>query len=1362
MSTEDLDIRLYQYLISIYNIDQSSYVRRDHFISEYDELNENSIMHILFSKFGFNKQDINQENEADYLDYILDSNKNFIQYYNNANKYPSNRTIFYMDNMNAIRTNLDIVEQKPYSNSKIIDFDISEFASNAVKYYLVYLDIISQLYRYAFELKKNGDSFRASTFKLQGRYHQMIDNVTIQLFSEYQYLSNSSSFFDLDINVMYEGADNKIINIRCSSERIICGVFDVFKNDIIRHLNYLSGDDVKMTSLSYLKTAEYFYKFCRLRLMYLVAYSIQQLPLNDIVGADLTAASTTKQNMETYILQDIMAVFSNFKSTLDIEIMQNEDLKNSKNMLYNKGVINSSAKLGKINQEINDNKQKLQANKSLSEYMDIEFNKIYMAHLNATVLLFVVIFLSICIFFLNIPNEYKAMFSLIMSVIVVSLIVVLYIVDIEYYKKEGFEFEVESRRYPQIKLISSSDPLDVLASDHADDAYKIFNDPNGNESGWNTAEDKYDINGSALKSYSTSHYINNYKGEYIIIDLREYIILDFFTIKIDVSQLNSSPKDFRIYGAEVLPSETSKSTYEWVYLPHTNNGSYNGDGIMNATINQKSSKPYRYYMIIINKLMGPSRKAHIKYWSLYGFKTTETKELKDIITITNPTRLPIDQQLDAIALPSDYDDSRLYKWDLTINTVSNKMGSDSGPFFGFGSSSGATQDAASLDLSIGTFALKQDETKILNQKGPLDPFGLGYIVGSINSPKSLTSISYTLNISYYPSKNTIDIEQQDLLYKLQGSTLSSKLDDSSNLLKGYIQDYIDTSNLTVAHSNMIDFYNRQILLYDAIYQSCNTDQRNATLHSNLLIAYNQSNMILQGLLSTSNSQMIILNESIRNVNENWRIYTQNSNINVRLNQSFIKIRESAAASMMKFQSFILAYNINNDLFSGNQANIDSMVYQLEQALDQEKKHLYTCNLELLNAFELPDYNEIEDLRAAARLQNLDASDIEFQNSLRNGLIQGKQLMNSQFESDLQAAIQQRDNQKSAASQANTNRINEESKAAIKLQEYNQKYGTNYASLDDLGNYLQNRIDSAKSADSTARSDYAELQYQDTVAKNKYDTANRLILYYNALADETNNSIIAYRQIESATKSQLRSIRSTRDRLQGLITTKRNTADTEISDAFDKYKNALQKFDDVAALKMRRLELVNDIAYQRRRRTEQTQAGIKAAADKDKVYNELQALISKKELIEKEKNYYNSLRTQLQSDVDATIVIKDIEMAIQYNINDNMNGINYELINPNIASELHYFDKYKNQMHLSVSESEFDLNNKILGIKDMQARTVLFFNLSLIICISMSVFYYISSDIAAAICIISVILSIVIYSVTIRYPVRNRGKTYYFG
>ena len=160
----ELNFELYQHLVDIYNIPRDDYAAAYVFDAGYvtgygvdgyggfsayrnsQPLNETALMSILFSKFYTDKAvSINNQDAILYINYIL--KESYIRYIDYAGDIP---VFYYEDNMQYIPKDADKQTEKAYVNPKIIDFDISSYASYNIRYYLLYLDIISQIYKFVY------------------------------------------------------------------------------------------------------------------------------------------------------------------------------------------------------------------------------------------------------------------------------------------------------------------------------------------------------------------------------------------------------------------------------------------------------------------------------------------------------------------------------------------------------------------------------------------------------------------------------------------------------------------------------------------------------------------------------------------------------------------------------------------------------------------------------------------------------------------------------------------------------------------------------------------------------------------------------------------------------------------------------------------------------------------------------------------------------------------------------------------------------------------------------------------------------------------------------------------------------------
>lgn len=91
-------------------------------------------------------------------------------------------------------------------------------------------------------------------------------------------------------------------------------------------------------------------------------------------------------------------------------------------------------------------------------------------------------------------------------------------------------------RYPTTAAITNYEGIKVsVYSSSGDDVYKIFDNDN-NSTGWNT------------KVTQNIEYFSGYSGEFLKFDLGEHIVLKNFNLHPNSTNINNSPKNYRIYA----------------------------------------------------------------------------------------------------------------------------------------------------------------------------------------------------------------------------------------------------------------------------------------------------------------------------------------------------------------------------------------------------------------------------------------------------------------------------------------------------------------------------------------------------------------------------------------------------------------------------------------------------------------------------------------------------------------------------------------------------------------------------------------------------------------------------------------------
>lgn len=209
---EHSNLNVVKNALKSFDIDKNNYTDNEHF----RKVDEASMMHLLFSKFTYDTVSTPQTNK--YTSFFLqNTTKEFLGY-------------------QQIPLNIQITED---------DYDVSFYASNALKRYMLYLDIIAAIYRYT----EYHHEIPLKELKLNVRYNVIDNNVVLQ-----------PSLVVIDL---VRDSIDKITTI-VSTHNI-----QEFHKDIIEHLNFSAKLDNESRSFIL-----QFYKMCRLYIMYVIVLSI--------------------------------------------------------------------------------------------------------------------------------------------------------------------------------------------------------------------------------------------------------------------------------------------------------------------------------------------------------------------------------------------------------------------------------------------------------------------------------------------------------------------------------------------------------------------------------------------------------------------------------------------------------------------------------------------------------------------------------------------------------------------------------------------------------------------------------------------------------------------------------------------------------------------------------------------------------------------------------------------------------------------------------------------------------------------------------------------------------------------------------
>lgn len=316
----------------------------------------------------------------------------------------------------------DIESSIPSINTKIIDYDISSYASNDIKMYLFYIDVIKEIYNNVYDLKKNNKSIITDSFNIRCRYVYTDNGIS---------LYTRDNYYTIKMGISRLGINNTVNDFTITSDIAVSNLFNVFKVDILTHLNYLNGDDIKYSDQNYINDIKTFYQMCRMKLMYSIFHSMQLI-------------SNNKSDMEKILKMSVVPIFINLKEHI---VISGENRLNNKSLLYSENVL--SAK-----QDITDSRNKIMRSKdALKKYENkINRSKQIVQNTNtiniASIVTFVFVFISIItILSINTGKENKAFMSF-------AVLLVVIIVAIFFSKQQNIENFESAPNIKTVKLTS--------------------------------------------------------------------------------------------------------------------------------------------------------------------------------------------------------------------------------------------------------------------------------------------------------------------------------------------------------------------------------------------------------------------------------------------------------------------------------------------------------------------------------------------------------------------------------------------------------------------------------------------------------------------------------------------------------------------------------------------------------------------------------------------------------------------------------------------------------------------------------------------------------------------------------------------
>jgi len=1249
---------IYQNILDNYNISSNF----DFIDNPYSE---KSIMTLITSKFMTDTTYNN--NHKKIIDFILKDN--------NINSYADNN---FIDNTYYYENNIIINKDKnPIDNILIIDYDISHYSTNNIKNYLIYLDIISQIYLETYNVKNN---LGAHNVKNNLGAHKQINSLTINCRYDARkttlnkiIIFHTNKFnFIIDI-IRQDQYDNYIvsdINIKNSNDHLN-NIIISFKDDIIKHLNYLSGNDIDSTNKKYLENISYYYKLCRIKLMYSINQAIFLLSLKS------SNRINKQKTIVQYIKNNILPVFTNFKET--INYLNNDELVSEKKLLYATNVIKDTNRIQKINNKLLNHKDTLVKNKNKKNGLNNVYSDLSILKNLSIIVLIIVCILSFIIISSNIYNNEKGFIFSVMIYVLIALYIMIYFY-LSFKPNVEEQFENDNILFPRIKVNANNFAYDngiivrINSSNNDVNAYKIF-DRNNNSS----------VNIQNTKN----NYRNDYSGEYVKIDLGEYVILNNYSIK-------GNGKDVRLYGSNDNIAWMNVNHESWIVIDERINISENNNFI-------NSQIPYRYYMIIINKIYKNSSDLNIKSLNLYGKTYLKTISLisdniDNIVSTENKWKTHI---LPEVILPYDYDDIGLVSWDASV--------------FGYKENG--------LDVFYGCLW-----TNIL-----------GICLPSIRPHDSISKNVNNLNI---PFKN---------------KKISAYLDIwGHQIIRDFYYQFTIRYYPSVSKDERINILNtiennlEKKLIAETLYRIYKNE------YNKILINVNNINKNLKQLEGQqSNDNDIVLEHNYKTLIQNKELIMNSLNLVDLDLLSVQKIIELASKNIdtekMTNDYTSTANKLQNDIISRN--NLKKLNNQIKDLINNYLKNSDEAQQKMIDYY-YSEYQYNNGKNEATKLQQQQSQILAEKANINEEISRNK----------AEDVLRDLDNNRNNVlnNQININNNSPLLSQMINIQNNINKLKDDYEILVQEKQDIDNKLALKLSSDSSEL-EINNINLQSKIISEKIITLNSNIEFNIEKLEKIKESIIntninAIITINNNIITDIKNNMNFFKNIKSNIESKNIAISSQLS--FIKNKKQIKNNERLFEMKHQEFKLNKNNFILRYinlciEREEKANIAFSSLNNRDKLKSNIIIQIESiiKQLVDsREINNSNSKIPQ---------ILKETDSLLLNNMNIYINEINYDLVLPSLKNEYNSINETEKNYNMLSQQSIRDINVNKIYIYETRLKIHLYLLLSLVVVITMTVWYYVTPRIAIITCLILFIIIVIIHYINIVKIVRTKSRNKYW-
>lgn len=1389
---------LYQNILGAYNIIPSGYAIK--YLTP--ELSEASLMNVIFSKFA--SDTLYNADNALYIDYIIKSK--YVASYDM--EYLIANTHYYEDGM-SLTDKRDQVKSNPATNADICDFDISSYASAHISSYLFYLDIISEIYGLAYDLKKAKQSIIANQMTLKCRYYYSADNQLL-------YTLNNTGYFNITLGITREGINNQVTNVEVLSPQPVQAIFNKFNEDIKNHLTFLHGNDVMYTDAKYLLEVKYFYMTCRLKLMYFIANSLRILTSKENTTASSNSIVTA------YITQYILPVFINYKTKA--LLLETDTSSAKKNVEYANTVLDTTNKLKKINDKIAKGRNKLVKNQKTRNALQQYIDKKKIINALAYVILIFVIIVSIILVTTNIGGNSKATLSAILTAVVILAYVIVFSLTRAIEKFEVPTFDPPSDlMVPRLPIASNFDFGETFtitrtkgsSSYNNDDSYWKAFDGN-NTTGWKSAQNSYDNQGKALNTYK-----NDYAGEYLMIDTGAMFRMSEY--KLICNSKESAPKSFRIYESISKEAYENVNHESWNLLSEINDLSYEDslekifqikyttqlikNDLWKELYIKNAMEQYKFdeNTAIKNYNLRPEPHGHYSFWYL------DPPSAGKMVTFTEAERNEINTKLNNNKQIVEKENSRMARF---IMIVVNKI-SPNRDFVEINalryvidkrilSKELQITEANNVVLTLPEYIKLSAITKIrIRCLTRLKiPTGFDWFAGNttivINDNiflpisvklSTLSDVTYngylydnidnTLNIKYTRGDlyfgNTVDIPPILIEYK---SIFPISKDEKKTILNAAIANVgaIDKEALAKA---MLDQANADYNKALADITKANNEFNIAKANLQKAIDDNQAKLALEN--AEFQQQLATANEAKASAErdaaqklaaatakeadaerERLRLKSE-TDAKTTAQQRVTELTALNNNAMDAFKTYMTA--TEQTQYAQAKSENANLAYKI--AFDTSTRAIASAQAEAeaRNAKSISGYAELVAKKKAAEEATAKAN-ADHAQSVKNHAF-NEQLINQLVNIErkgLQEQIAYQIEQLRLANEASALAEEElrvvQNQATLLVGQMNTQYGFNSSNIDQTTVDLRLRLIQEQKRKADADAEYAQQQIEELRQKDLEATANTAIDENNRLIAEKNNSISFYSAELVKSQERLRLLQERKIQLQGQLRIKLETigATAQIADADNR----------LAEMEARTREKINELGIEKAQliivytnsvlQSElAAKDALEARSNKENLMRELESRTNTKQQYQEEiANSKNAIE-----DYNISEILSDVDVHVLYSLNDNINSINNATVIPRLKREHQYYDQYNQAMKNYSFITDSDRNIKTIDGKALDDGTLFLIQLALIIAICCIVYHIASPYVAVFTSIGLFAVIVVIYYINVLSNVRTKAENYYW-